>query len=306
MRNFSFPTHKTYQHGVKITNKMNKTNNLIKIHIAVLLFGLAGLFPRWLDLSALTIVFGRVFFASISLVVILKAAKQPLLLSFKRDYWFLGFMGILLAVHWLTFFQSILMSTVSIGLLTYSTFPVFMVVMEFLISKKWPPLIDLALALLSLLGVSLVVPAFEFENQYTQGAIWGVASGFTFACLALMNKKYAGTYSSRLIALYQDASATLVLLPLVLYVPEQINLTQWAILFLLGTVFTAFSHSLFISGLKVVKARTAGIIGTMEPVYGIVAAAILFHEIPHLREIAGGCIILAVALVAGLRERTQA
>lgn len=64
---------------------------------------------------------------------------------------------------------------------------------------------------------------------------------------------------------------------------------------LLGVVFTGLSHSLFIDGLKSVSAKTASIITTLEPVYGIAAAALLLGEVPGIRMIAGGAVILGAA-----------
>ena len=46
---------------------MEKRKNLLEIHAAVVLFGLAGLFGKWLIFSPVLIVLGRVFFASLAL-----------------------------------------------------------------------------------------------------------------------------------------------------------------------------------------------------------------------------------------------
>ena len=54
--------------------------------------------------------------------------------------------------------------------------------------------------------------------------------------------------------------------------------------------------------MKTVKATTASIIASLEPVYGIVFALILLGEIPNANQIAGGLIILLVSLVASLKK----
>jgi drug/metabolite transporter (DMT)-like permease len=64
------------------------------------------------------------------------------------------------------------------------------------------------------------------------------------------------------------------------------------LLVILGTACTAVSHTLFIKGMRSIKAQTASIISSLEPVYGIVFAFLLLDEIPSLRTVAGGCIIL--------------
>lgn len=71
---------------------------------------------------------------------------------------------------------------------------------------------------------------------------------------------------------------------------------------LIGCVCTAFAYSVYVSAQKKVKAQTAGIISGMETVYGIVYAFILLREVPSVRELIGGAVILGVALVTSLEK----
>ena len=109
---------------------IQKRHGLVEIHIAVLLFGLAGLFGKFLSLSPLVIVFGRTSFAALTLSAILFYSKTRIRTKSIRDFTVLVLLGILLAIHWTTFFQAIQISTVAVGLLTFSTFPVFVTFME--------------------------------------------------------------------------------------------------------------------------------------------------------------------------------
>ena len=63
---------------------MNK-RSLIYLNIAVLLFGLAGLFAKWIDLPSLGITFGRVFFSSLSLGIFMLVTRQSFRIETKRD-----------------------------------------------------------------------------------------------------------------------------------------------------------------------------------------------------------------------------
>lgn len=71
---------------------------------------------------------------------------------------------------------------------------------------------------------------------------------------------------------------------------------------LIGCVCTAFAYSVYVSAQKKVKAQTAGIISGMETVYGIVYAFILLREVPSVRELIGGAVILGVALATSLEK----
>ncbi len=279
----------------------NKNLDLVRIHIAVLLFGLAGLFARWVDQPSTLIVLGRVLFATLFLGVAIVYLRLDIRLKSRRDTIALLLLGVLLAVHWGTFFEAIRVSTVAVGLLTFSTFPVFVTFMEPLFFKEKLRLADIVTAVITFAGVALVIPRFQLGDSMMQGALWGTASGLTFALLSILNRKYARKYSSLVIAFYQDASAMVVLVPFVFIGSPVFRTKDVLLLALLGILFTAVAHTLFIRGLVKIKAQTASIITCLEPVYGIIAALFLLGEVPSPRMLAGGCIILGTAFYSTLK-----
>ena len=159
------------------------------------------------------IVLGRVFFSSIFLLIIILYLKKDIKLKQKKHYFYLVLMGVILAIHWSTFFKSIQVSTVAIGLLTFSTFPVFVTFLEPYFFKEKIKLSDIVIAIVTLLGVMLVIPKFELGNNLTQGVMWGIVSGFTYAILSMLNRKFVKEYSSPVIAFYEQFVATIVLIP---------------------------------------------------------------------------------------------
>ena len=279
-----------------------RRRGLLEIHIAVLFFGLAGLFGKLVLLPSTIIVFGRVFFATIFLSLALLYSKQGIRLRQKQDYLLMALMGVIMAVHWVTFFQAIQVSTVAIGLLTFSTFPVFVTFLEPFYFRERLELKDILVAFVAVIGVAFVIEEFEMRNSITQGALWGVSSGFTFALLSIMNRKYAKEYSSIIVAFYQDLIATVVLLPFLFLTTPVFRLTDLLLLSILGVIFTGLAHTLFIKGLTSVKAQKASIIASLEPVYGIIAAILLLGAIPTLRVILGGLIILGAAFYATVKH----
>lgn len=280
-----------------------KNKSLLEIHIAVFLFGLSGLFGKLLSLPTMIIVLGRVFFSSVFLFIIMLYLKKDIKLKQQKHYFYLVILGVILAIHWSTFFKSIQMSTVAIGLLTFSTFPVFVTFLEPYFFKEKIKLSDIIIAIVTFLGVVLVIPKFELGNSLTQGVLWGILSGFTYAILSLLNRKYVKEYSSLVIAFYEQAVATIVLIPFLFLQKPVFQLNDILLLILLGTVFTGISHSFFINGLKNIKTQTAGIISSLEPVYGILFATFLLGEIPTLREILGGIIILGTVLYSTIKSK---
>jgi drug/metabolite transporter (DMT)-like permease len=271
---------------------MDKKKSLFEIHAAVLLFGLAGLFGKWLILSPFIIVLGRVFFASITLALLLRFSKQSIKISPRKNYLYLIFLGLILAVHWVSFFKSIQISTVAVGLLSFATYPVFTTFLEPLLLKEKIVKMNISFSLFCVAGVFLIIPSFGLDNSTFVGVLWGLLSSITFAVLTILNRKLTQHFSSLLIAFYQDFFAMLFLLPFYFVLRPALNTNDILLLCVLGVFCTAGSHTLFIKGMKRIKAQTASMIHFLEPVYGIIFAFFFLHEIPSLRIILGGAIIL--------------
>ncbi|MEM6265629.1 MAG: DMT family transporter, partial [Bacteroidota bacterium] len=275
---------------------------LIEVHLAVLLFGLAGLFGKWLTLAPVIIVWGRASFAALSLLLWLKgdfglrSKSSKALITFVLS-------GALLAVHWVAFFKSIQLSTVAIGLLTFSSFPLFTVFLGIILERKGISWREIVLSIGCTLGVGLVAPPISWESTMWQGACWGIFSGFTFAILAWVNKGLVQSSSGQQIAGWQNGVAALVLLPWVIQDLPSVVLSEWVLLVLLGVVFTAISHSLFIRSMVQLRPQTVSLIASLEPVYGILAAWLILQEVPSLQKIAGGTIILGITLWASLARK---
>jgi len=98
---------------------------LAGLHLAVLLFGFAGLFGKWLDLPPVAIVLGRTLIAAAALGVLVAVRGER-----ARFAAGLAGNGIVLAVHWVAFFEAIRVSTIAIGLLGYASFPLFVLILE--------------------------------------------------------------------------------------------------------------------------------------------------------------------------------
>jgi len=289
---------------------------LIYIHLAVLLFGTAGLFGKFLDLSPFVIVYGRVAFAALSLGIyiwisyilnpsnILKSNQSTRIHHYNlKSSLLVILLGTILTVHWITFFHAIQISTVAIGLLSFSTFPIFVVFGEPLLLKSSFKTKYLYFALIVLIGVWLLIPTFDWDDNSFQGVFWGCISGFLFAILTITNKYLTEYYRPITLAFLQNAIAFIILLPFVLQLDLwEVKVFEWLIIILLGVLFTAVSHTFFIVGLKTVEARVTSIIACMEPVYGIFFAFIILSETLHYRTLFGGLVILCTTIYLSVQR----
>jgi drug/metabolite transporter (DMT)-like permease len=274
---------------------------LLMIHSAVLLFGLSGLFGKFIDASPLYIVLGRTLFAAMALGIYARLISGTRLSEIPgQGMGLFFFQGALLAIHWYFFFLSIQISSVAVGLVTFSTFPLFVTFMEPLVFKEPLDRRDILTALVVFSGICLVIPEPDLSNQTTLGGFYGILSGLTFAILALVNRRNVRMSDPVAVAFYQNLFAAFCLvIPVILIRPKALATTDLPALIFLGVVCTALSHTLFISSLKQIRAQTASVITGLEPVYGIILAFFLLKEIPALSTLVGGGIIIGASIAAG-------
>jgi len=275
--------------------------SLLCIHLAVLLFGLSGLFGKTIELSPLEITWGRTAWAALSLGLVLGVQRKNFRLQ-RKDVGGFVLIGILLAFHWWTFFLAIQMSTVAIGLLSFATFPVFVILLEPItdnVAFRWR---NLSFAALSFVGVALVLPDLSFNTDISIGGLWGVVSGALYAVVTVFNRRYVKRYSALTVGFWQYAIAGLGMTYFVFRQGLVLETETFVELLILGSVFTALAHGLFIYGLREVRAGLASLIGTLEPVYGVAAAATILGEIPDAMTLLGGGVIVSVIGFASQNE----
>ncbi|VFR34995.1 Permease of the drug/metabolite transporter (DMT) superfamily [plant metagenome] len=279
---------------------MQHRNALLSIHAAAVLFGLTGIFGELIQASAAVITFGRALFALVSLAAFARLRGVPL----KRgiDAGKLGLLavcGILLAAHWVTFFIAVKVGGIAVATLGFASFPAFTMLLEGLFYRERIRLAEWGVLALVSLGLVLVVPSYDWADQGTVGLAWGLSSGLSFALLALLNRRSAKGADPVQVAWWQNLAVALSVA--VFAVPElhALRTADWLWLAALGVFCTGLSHFLFVSSLQVIKARTAGLVIALEPVYAIAGAWLLFGQEPSARMMLGAAlIILAIVLPA--------
>ena len=221
-----------------------KTNRYtFQVHIAVLLFGMTGIFGKLLPLHPLIIVLGRVVFSFIFVGFWMIYKNETFKISNTKDLINLIIMGIVLAIHWTTFFWSIQLSNVAIGLLTFSTFPVFVSFFSAFIFKTKINAREVLYAVLIIIGILIIVPLKDIFSATVLGAVVGTISGAIYAIFTIYNEILSKKMSSRSIAFYEQLSASIFLLPSYFVIQPAFTTKDILLLLLLGTVFTGIAHN---------------------------------------------------------------
>lgn len=275
-------------------------NSVALLHISVMLFGFSAVLGQFVEVPAVLVAGGRVLCSSITLLLFLLVTRADLKLNCKKDYGIAVIAGAVLAVHWTTFFQSIQSSSVAIGTVTFSVFPLFLTFLEPLVFHEKLYFRCVISALVLLFGIGITVPAFSLENETTIGIVWGMISALAYAVMTLFNRYLSGFYEAKLICLYEQGTAAIVLTPALFLIQAEWNVRNITGIALIGLVCTAFAHSLYVAAQRNVKAQTAGVISGMETVYGILFAFVFLKEVPGVRELAGGIIIIGTAVFSSI------
>jgi drug/metabolite transporter (DMT)-like permease len=277
--------------------RMSRGAAVVALHVSVALFAFAALFGKWIALPATAIVLGRTAIAAATLAVVASARGERAAGPEIAYAW----NGLLLALHWVTFFAAIQIASVAVGLLGYASFPVFVLLLE---RTRRATSREYSTALLAAGGLVALVPDFSWSSNALRGLTLGLVSGFTFAWLAVRNRRLVADRSATRIALWQNVFAAGCLLPIVAVVERASawpGVVEIALLLVLGVVCTGLAHTLFIASLRNVSAHAASVVAALEPVYGIALAAWLLREIPDGRTVVGGVLIVVAALLATRR-----
>lgn len=283
-----------------------RIRNLVELNLSTVIFGGTALFAKLIDLPVSAIIFGRSAVAALAILVFMLSARQSLRVAKRRDLVALTGLGVVLAVHWLAYFQSIQVSTVAVGVIALHTYPIMTVLVEPLVDRSRIHVVDIGLAFVVLAGIIVLVPEFSLESETTRGVLWGVGSAVLFTARNLTVRRYVQRYSGATIMFYQTAVSAAVILP-VLLIAGTLGQTarEWPLLLLLGTVFTALAQSLYASSLRNLSAKSVSIIATLIPLYSTIMAFLVLDEVPTVRTIAGGLLVIVAVMVETVRASSR-
>ncbi len=266
--------------------------NLIQLNVAVLMWGGTAMFAKGIALPVTDIICLRSLIGAAVLLLFLLATRSSLRVRRTRHYGLMTILGLLLCVHWLTYFQALKISTAAVAILAMHTYPVMTALIEPFIFGETLQRSDIALAMLVFGGIVVMTPELSLTNATTQGIVLGVVSGLFFMVRNLLTRKYVHHYSSSTFMFWQMLVTGGVLAPWLLITAPRIEARTGGLLVLLGVVFTALPHTLFSASLKHLSAKTVGIIATLLPFYGAFFGYLIHHEALAHRTIIGGLIVL--------------
>jgi len=281
---------------------------LLQLHIFVFLAGLTGSLGFLIKLNGLVLVFYRILITVIVLWILALFRKNKHQYNLKTKLSLLG-TGVIIALHWVCFYQSIKLANVSIALVCFSSTSLFSSFLEPLWKHAKIQFHEILIGSLSLLGIFLI---FHFDTQFRTGIIVGLFSALFAAIFSIINKRFTSHIDVQTIQSYEMTGGLLFLLPLVLLLGFNTGFNpvgllptsmDWFWLSILAIACTVWSTHLMLSSLKHISAFTLNVTLNLEPVYGIILAFILFKEQKQLGlSFYAGIICIIISVIIQMRR----
>ncbi|MCM4155580.1 DMT family transporter [Gramella sp. AN32] len=271
--------------------------NILQLNIAVLFISTSGVLGRYIALYPIVTIFYRTLLAVVIFYAYCKWKKIDLKLKTPRDKFLTILGGVLMGIHWVTYFFSLQYSTVAIAILSIFTYPVITAFLEPVFLKSNFNKIHLLLGVLVITGVYFLSPEIDFKNKYFIAVIFGIISAIFYSLRNILMKKQLGKYSSSSLMFYQILVICICLSPMIFFSNFSEVAMQWKPLLILAVLTTCIGHTMFVRSFKNFSITTASIMSSVQPIYGIILAVIFLNEIPSPKVMIGGALILSAVLI---------
>ena len=277
------------------------------MHFVILIFGFTGILGKLITIEAIPLVFWRTLIGGGAIYVWLKVRRKVSKKS-TSDILKMGGIGLLVAIHWITFFASIKISNVSVALTMLATSPMFIGFLEPLIFKRKIDWRELTVAAVVLVGVGTI---FSFNTTYHEGMILGIISAFFASLFATLNGVLIKTHDASNISLVELLTASAAIFILLFFTGEVnwelfvLSSQDWFWITILALVATSFAFIAFTSVMKVLTPFTTSVAINLEPIYSIILAVMIFgdEEIMGTRFYIGASIIIGAVMLNTILKR---
>ncbi|KGO89457.1 DMT family transporter [Flavobacterium suncheonense] len=282
----------------------DKLKSYFHLHFIVFVWGFTAVLGKLITLDALPLVWYRMLIAVSIIFAYIKIVKLPLKISRRLLLGFL-FSGLVIALHWFTFFQAIKVSNISVTLACLSTGALFASVLEPVFYGKKIVLYEVLFGLLVVFGLGII---FRVEGNYIEGILLALTSAFLSALFSVINGKFAKQNDAAIITFYELLGGVSFFSIYLLFNGSftqdffRISLSDLLWLLVLGSVCTAYAFLASVKVMKYLTPYTVMLTINLEPIYGIILGIIVFSESEKMSTdfYIGAAIILITVILNGV------
>ncbi len=284
----------------------------LHLHFIVFIWGFTAVIGALITLDALPLVWYRMSIGLLIVLLYVLYKKLPLKVPRRTVFGFL-IAGLIIALHWLTFFKAIKVSNVSVTLACLSTGAFFTSLLEPIFYKRRVIGYEVLFGLFVVAGLYII---FRFQGDYFYGIVLALTSAFLSAVFSIINGKYAvaAKYDPAIISLYEIFGGVFFLSIYLLFTGSftgnffTVSGSDWMWLFILGSFCTAYAFIVSVKVMKHLSPYTVMLTINMEPIYGIILALIVFNEKEKMDwtfYLGAGIILMTVILNGILKNYTK-
>ena len=286
----------------------NKLKHNLHLHFLVFIAGFTAILGELVSIKAVPLVWYRMVIAGILMFIYIKITKintkVPNLAMFK---FFIA--GIIIALHWITFFASINESNVSIALAMFSTGAFFASLIEPIFYKRKINQYEILFGIMVSIGVYIIL---DSEIKYLTGIVLGISAAFCSSLFAVINGRFVEKYDASVISLYEFIGGVVFISVFLFFSNDgfsreffQLASEDWLYILILASICTAYAFIGSVHIMKYISPFTVVLTYNLEPVYGIILAIMIFgsDEIMSSNFYYGAVLILITVLIDGLMKR---
>ncbi len=287
----------------------DKFKSYLQLHLIVFIWGFTAVLGALISLDALPLVWYRMLLAAAFILVYILYKKFPLKLSTKELLQLL-IAGVVIALHWFTFFRAIKVSNVSVTLACLSTGAFFASLLEPLLTGKKVVLYEVFFGLMVIAGLSII---FRVEAHYIEGILLALTSAFLSALFSIINSKFAKTHNPSVVSFYEIAGGVLFFSVLLAFSGGfnasffQVSASDWLYLAILSSVCTAYAFIGSVQVMRYLSPYTVMLTINLEPIYGTILAVLVFDEKEKMSPqfYFGALIIIVTVIINGIIKNRQ-
>lgn len=282
----------------------DKFRSYIYLHIIVFIWGFTAILGYLISLEALPLVWYRIFIALITLLLFFVVRKKSLKVTRNKLLQFLA-AGVVIALHWLTFFWAIKVSNISVTLACLSTGAFFASILEPIFYKRKIDSYEVFFGIIVICALAII---FSVEVNYFEGIILGLVAACLSALFSIINGKLVKHTEAAVITFYEMLGGLLILTVFLLFTGGftkdffTLDLSDLFWLIILGVFCTAFAFIGSVYILRELSPYTVMLTINLEPVYGILLALILFKDSEKMNAqfYLGALLILSTVVLNGI------
>ena len=206
-----------------------------------------------------------------------------------------------MGLHWLSYFYTLKLSSVAVGMLLIFTYPIITAFLEPLVLKTKFQRMHLLLGCLVLVGIYFLVPGFVIEEYHVKVFGMGLFSAFCFSLRNLIMKSQSAAYNGSILMFYQLLIVSVCLVPFLFTLDNSGFVEQLPANLLLALLTTAIGHTYYLYSFRKLSTTSVGIISSVQPIYGIILGIVFLKEYPVVGTLIGGGLILIAVIIESVR-----